>query len=73
MFTTNHENLPTDATFYDVYTHLSELHLAEVGVDVEWSDVLVRFEGEDERRWGNTRQYFTAPIYRLPVGRMRTS
>lgn len=59
-----------DATFYDVYTRLSELHLADVGIDVEWSDVQVPIEGEDEERWGNTRKYFTAPIYRLPVGRM---
>ncbi|KAL0072432.1 Arginine N-methyltransferase 2 [Marasmius tenuissimus] len=57
----------TNLIFYDVYTRLSELHLAEVGVDVEWHDVPV---DEGDSRWGGTRQYFALPIYRLPVGRM---
>ncbi len=57
----------TDPLFYDVYTHVSELHLADVGVDVEWRDVDVS-DGKD--RWGKTRQYFNLPLYRLPVGRM---
>ncbi|KAI0769724.1 S-adenosyl-L-methionine-dependent methyltransferase [Trametes elegans] len=60
----------TNATFYDVYTHVSELHLADVGIDVEWSDVDV-FEGDTDR-WGKTREYFAMRIYRLPVGRMKT-
>ncbi|CDO74448.1 hypothetical protein BN946_scf184979.g3 [Trametes cinnabarina] len=60
----------TNATFYDVYTHVSELHLADVGIDVEWSDVDV-FEGDTDR-WGKTREYFAMRTYRLPVGRMRT-
>ena len=59
----------TDALFYDVYTHLSDLHLADVGVDVKWSDVYIQHEDVD--RWGKTREYFSVPIYRLPVGRMR--
>jgi len=58
----------TNALFYDVYTHLSELHLADVGIDVEWHDVDV-FE-EDSDRWGNTREYFAQRLYRLPVGKM---
>jgi len=57
----------TNPLFYDVYTHVSELHLADVGVDVEWRDVDVS-GGKD--RWGKTRQYFSLPLYRLPVGRM---
>lgn len=57
----------TNPLFYDVYTHVSELHLADVGVDVEWKDVDVS-DGKD--RWGKTRQYFSPPLYRLPVGRM---
>ncbi|KAL0577319.1 Arginine N-methyltransferase 2 [Marasmius crinis-equi] len=57
----------TNLLFYDVYTHLSELHLADVGVDVQWHDVYVD-EGDD--RWGATRQYFALPVYRLPVGSM---
>ncbi|KAF9268947.1 arginine methyl transferase [Marasmius fiardii PR-910] len=59
----------TNFLFYDVYTHLSELHLAEIGLDVEWHDVHVNDESKD--RWGKTRQYFSAPIYRLPVGSLR--
>ncbi|TEB38217.1 arginine methyl transferase [Coprinellus micaceus] len=60
----------TNALFYDVYTHISELHLADIGLDVEWSDVDVSTDdGED--RWGQSREYFNLPIYRLPVARMR--
>lgn len=59
-----------DALFYDVYTHVSELHLAEVGIDVEWSDVDV-FAGNDDR-WGNTREYFAMRLYRLPIGKMKS-
>jgi len=58
----------THALFYDVYTRLSELHLADVGVDVEWSDVDVT-DG-DEERWGKTREYFALPFYKLPVCKM---
>ncbi|KAH9944512.1 uncharacterized protein BXZ73DRAFT_39729 [Epithele typhae] len=59
----------TNALFYDVYTHVSELHLADVGMDVEWSDVDV-FEG-DADRWGKTREYFAMRTYRLPIAKMR--
>ena len=37
----------TDPLFYDVYTHVSELHLADVGIDIEWTDVDV-FEGSED-------------------------
>ncbi|KAI8968636.1 S-adenosyl-L-methionine-dependent methyltransferase [Trametes punicea] len=60
----------TNALFYDVYTRISELHLDDVGIDVEWSDVDV-FEGYTDR-WGSTREYFAMRTYRLPVGRMKT-
>jgi len=56
--------------FYDVYTRLSELHLADVGVDVAWSDVDVSAP-KDEERWGDTRKYFSLPIYRLPIARLK--
>jgi protein arginine N-methyltransferase 2 len=59
----------SDTLFYDVYTRLSDLHLADVGVDVEWSDVDI-MQG-DEDRWGETKRYFTVPIYRLPTCKMR--
>ena len=59
-----------DALFYDVYTRVSDLHLADVGIDVAWSDVDV-FEGGGADRWGETREYFGQRFYRLPLGRMR--
>ncbi|KAI0699562.1 S-adenosyl-L-methionine-dependent methyltransferase [Cytidiella melzeri] len=59
----------TNAMFYDVYTHVSELHLAEVGLDVEWSDVDVF--SDSGYRWGKTREYFGRRLYRLPVSKMR--
>jgi protein arginine N-methyltransferase 2 len=59
----------TDALFYDVYSKLSELHLAELGMDVAWADVRVADEDADADggRWGASRKYFTLPWYRLPV------
>jgi len=60
----------TNALFYDVYTRLSEFHLEDIGIEVEWSDV--DLTQSDEDRWGNTKKYFAMPFYRLPVGRMRT-
>lgn len=53
-----------------MYTHVSELHLAEVGIDIEWSDVDVFSDGE--YRWGSTKEYFGQRFYRLPIGKMRT-
>lgn len=60
----------SDALFYDVYTHLSELHLADVGIDIQWADVDVIASGNADR-WGQTKEYFALPTYRLPIGRMR--
>ncbi|KAH9985980.1 S-adenosyl-L-methionine-dependent methyltransferase [Russula compacta] len=57
----------TNAAFYDVYTHLAELHLATVGIDIEWEDVDVATQ--EAVRWGDTRGYFSMRLYRLPVGR----
>ncbi|KAJ7924869.1 arginine methyl transferase [Mycena leptocephala] len=54
----------TDATIYDVYTRVAEVHLADVGLNVKWSDVDVREQGH---RWGESRPYFTCPTYRLPL------
>ncbi|KAH8996552.1 S-adenosyl-L-methionine-dependent methyltransferase [Lactarius hatsudake] len=59
----------TNALFYDVYTHLAELHLSELGIDVEWEDIdVATLPGEV--RWGNTREYFAMRLYRLPVCRI---
>ncbi|KAF8200772.1 arginine methyl transferase [Pholiota molesta] len=60
----------TNAFFYDIYTHISELHLASVGLDVNWSDVDVATDNREDR-WGESREYFSLPIYRLPVGKMK--
>jgi hypothetical protein len=60
---------PLDALFYDVYTHLAELHLATIGIDVEWMDVDVATQ--EVVRWGETRRYFSVRLYRLPIGRIR--
>ncbi|KAN0128745.1 S-adenosyl-L-methionine-dependent methyltransferase [Lactarius tabidus] len=59
----------TNVLFYNVYMHLTELHLSEIGVDVEWDDVDVVTPGEV--RWGNTREYFAMRFYRLPVCKLR--
>jgi len=56
----------TDALFYDVYTRVSEIDLDGLGLDVKWSDVDVIHEAK-ENRWGRSRQYFSLPIYRLPL------
>ncbi|KAF9475761.1 arginine methyl transferase [Pholiota conissans] len=60
----------TNAFFYDIYTHISELHLTNVGLDVCWSDVDAS-ANDMEDRWGDSREYFSLPIYRLPVGKMK--
>lgn len=61
----------TDPLFYDVYTRISELHLAEIGLDVQWSDVDVR-PPKYEERWARSREYFTLPTYRLPLAYLHT-
>jgi protein arginine N-methyltransferase 2 len=61
----------TNATFYDVYTRLSDMHLSEVGLGVRWSDVDNPITSQSEsERWGKTKEYFTVPLYRLPIASM---
>jgi hypothetical protein len=60
----------TDPLFYDVFSNLSELHLRQVGMVVEWNEVNVS-EERAECRWGQTRKYFTLPFYRLPVAMIK--
>ncbi|KAI9437714.1 hypothetical protein H4582DRAFT_2111855 [Lactarius indigo] len=62
----------TNALFYDVYTHLAELHLSELGIDVEWEDIDVATM-PGEVRWGNTREYFAMRLYRLPICKIRNT
>lgn len=57
-----------DASFYDVYTHLAEFHLAAAGIDVEWEDIDVAMQ--EAIRWGDTRGYFCMRLYRLGIGRI---
>ncbi|KAF9012370.1 arginine methyl transferase [Cyathus striatus] len=59
----------TNALFYDVYTRISEVHLADLGIEVEWDDVDVI--AEDVEKWGKSREYFTVPTYRLPICRIK--
>jgi len=59
----------TNALFYDVYCKVSELHLAELGIDIQWQQLDVS-EDVGVDRWGNSREYFTMRLYHLPVGRM---
>ncbi|KAG6861085.1 hypothetical protein C0995_004022 [Termitomyces sp. Mi166 len=40
----------TNALFYDVYTHIADVHLSEAGIDVQWSDVDVSFDASKEAR-----------------------
>ncbi|KAJ7178479.1 arginine methyl transferase [Mycena crocata] len=54
----------TNGTVYDVYTRVAEVHLADLGLDVKWSDVDV---SQQKHRWGDSRPYFTVPTYRLPI------
>lgn len=58
--------------FYDVYTHISDMHLLDVGLDIQWSDVNIATDSQ-ENRWGQSRQYFSLPTYRLPIGKMRAA
>ncbi|KIJ18765.1 guanidinoacetate N-methyltransferase [Paxillus involutus ATCC 200175] len=62
----------TNALFYDVYTRVCDCHLSEIGAEVHWCDVEVEVDdAKDQERWGDTRKYFTQPIYRLPVAQLK--
>ncbi|KAL7413701.1 S-adenosyl-L-methionine-dependent methyltransferase [Mrakia frigida] len=61
----------TNATFHDVYTSLSALHLREVGVgSVEWYDLRMEEEVKEEVWKGVRRKYWTLPNYRVPIAKM---
>ena len=59
-----------DALFYDVYTQLAELHLSNVGLTVEWSEVDVIGKDSNIDKWNGTRNYFGMRLYRLPIAFM---
>ncbi|KAH0589068.1 hypothetical protein H2248_004840 [Termitomyces sp. 'cryptogamus'] len=60
----------TNALFYDVYTHIADIHLSQVGINVEWSDIDVSVDASRETRWGDSRNYFSLPLYRMPTGKL---
>lgn len=60
----------TNALLYDVYSRVSECHLSDIGADVHWSFVQVDGE-EDQGRWERSREYFTQPVYRLPIAQLK--
>ncbi|KAF8324473.1 arginine methyl transferase [Cantharellus anzutake] len=62
----------TNATFYDVYTNLAEMHLSEIGLLTRWTDVDLTDSNENGETdvWGKTRVYFNLPIYRMPICQM---
>jgi protein arginine N-methyltransferase 2 len=45
------------------------MHLQKIGLDVDWNDIDVT--AEDEERWLRSRQYFSLPLYRLPIVKLR--
>lgn len=58
-----------DATFYDVYTKMSALHLEDMALATSWEDVDVHAASEGLGAWGETRKYFSLPVYRMPICR----
>jgi len=60
----------TNASFYDVYSHIAEIHLEEVGVGIDWHQVDV-MDDADGSRWGDTQEYFAMRFYQLPIGKIR--
>lgn len=58
-----------DPLFYDVYTRISEIHLEQIGLDVNWTDIDVT--SDDDERWLRSREYFSLPLYHLPVVKLR--
>ncbi|KAG8725202.1 Arginine N-methyltransferase 2 [Ceratobasidium sp. 395] len=57
----------TNATFYDVYTELSALHLEDMGLTTSWQDVDVHTAAEGDGPWGETRKRFSLHLYRMPI------
>lgn len=59
-----------DPTIYSVASALAELHLEDVGLDVEWHDVPIEESLRQEVWKGVKRRYWELPSYRLPIARM---
>jgi len=61
----------SDPTIYAVSCGLAELHLEDVGMTVEWTDVPISESQHTEVWKGVRRRYWDLPGYRLPVGKMQ--
>ncbi|CAE6471470.1 unnamed protein product [Rhizoctonia solani] len=59
----------TQATFYDVYTKLSALHLEDMALTTTLEDIDVHTAAEGSGAWGETRKYFSLPLYKMPICR----
>ncbi|QRW22426.1 hypothetical protein RhiXN_10013 [Rhizoctonia solani] len=59
----------TQATFYDVYTKLSALHLEDMALTTTFEDIDIHAAAEGSGAWGETRKYFSLPLYRMPICR----
>ncbi|KZT28948.1 hypothetical protein NEOLEDRAFT_1057035 [Neolentinus lepideus HHB14362 ss-1] len=67
----------TNPTIYDTYTHVSSIHLSQVGLSIPeeaWYDVNLYEEarGMDQDKWGKTRKYWSEKVrfYRGCVAKM---
>ncbi|OXB39694.1 arginine N-methyltransferase 2 [Cryptococcus neoformans] len=60
----------TNPTIYAVSSSLAELHLEDVGLQVEWHDVLIPESMREEVWKGVRRRYWDLPGYRLPIAKM---
>ncbi|KAK9897586.1 S-adenosyl-L-methionine-dependent methyltransferase [Cystobasidium minutum MCA 4210] len=59
----------TSMSFYEVYTHVSEMHLSEIGLKTEWYEVDMNSTDKGQVTWeGIVRRYWNIPCpYRLPI------
>jgi protein arginine N-methyltransferase 2 len=60
----------SDPTIYSVSSNLAEMHLEDVGLSTEWTDVAIPESLREEVWKGVRRRYWDLPGYRLPISRM---
>jgi len=65
--------LTLDPTIYAVSSMLADMHLDDVGLDVEWTDVPIEQSLAEEVWRGVRRKYWELPSYKLPIAKMRLS
>ncbi|EKD01657.1 hypothetical protein A1Q2_04028 [Trichosporon asahii var. asahii CBS 8904] len=61
----------TNPTIYAVSSSLAELHLDDVGLEVEWHTVPIAQSLAEEVWKGVRRRYWELPGYQLPIAKMR--